>query len=141
MEWGSAGSPSCRHPAVSTDCDGVKSYLERRSDGRYSVEATKLLRAAEGKIASLRRDEELQSEAQEAIPELCRVLRDLDSIAEAERIQRRIDSASGTENLYQKRQYATARIYSSDRRDKLLQLVTRAGIKFSRKHSCTAEEE
>jgi hypothetical protein len=65
----------------------------------------------------------------------------LQQVMEAERQARRIDAASGTVNLYEKRQRAAARIYLESQRSKLAREVAKAGHSFDRKRDCASADE
>jgi hypothetical protein len=135
-EWRSASVELCRNPRASTDCNGVQSYLTQ-PPALHAAEAKELLNAAQVKLASIRKAEKRQRDAQEVIRKLCAVMDNLDELAEEERTQRRIDAASGTKDLAQRRQFAAARIRMSDQRDELLRTLPQIGVTFSRKKSCS----
>jgi molybdopterin converting factor small subunit len=81
------------------------------------------------------------TKAEESVRELCTVLQQLRQISEAEARERRVDTASGTVNLYQKRQMAAARIYSEERRKKLASEIAKTGYQFDQKRDCANSDE
>jgi hypothetical protein len=136
-EWRAASVELCRSPKASTDCDGLQSYLRTQPPAVHAAEAKELLSAAQGKLAALRKAEKRQRDAQDVTRRLCSAMDNLEELAEEERTQRRIDAASGTEDLLQRRQLAAARIRMSDQRDELVRALSEYGVAFSRKRSCS----
>ena len=55
-----ASAPSCRAPKASSDCDGVKDYVENFRNGNHMDEAEKLLRLRRAALAQLAAHEDAQ---------------------------------------------------------------------------------
>ena len=153
-DWKDAQSDKCLHPQKGDDCDGVKEYIENHPAGSHLSEAEKISMNSKEKITSLKNYELEVKEAEERkkqkngenlsdIEELCNITQSLDQVKAQEVMQRRIDAASGTVNLSQKRAIASAKIVLQDRRDEIFAKLKKNGIKFSQKNNCetTADEQ
>lgn len=146
-QWKAAGAGQCRSPVASSDCDAVSEYANVWSAGAHASEARTLLAASAAKIAALKRKE--QADRDEAVrreriasitAELCRVLNRIDQVEAADTLRRRIDAASGTENLEEKRRSAASKILLGDRRDALLGEIKEQRGAFDRKRDCRAAQ-
>jgi hypothetical protein len=145
--WQGAGPEKCRQPKESSDCDGAQAYIASRPAGLHASEAKMLLKGSAKRIQALKRSEQVaaaiearKADAAPLIDNLCQVLQRLDQVAEAEKLRRRVDAASRTENLYQKRQLVTARLTLGDQKAELSSRLIRAGVRFDRRHDCTETE-
>lgn len=138
--WGAAKAGDCRKPRKSIDCDPLKAYLEQFPTGSHAMDAKAVLKGSAATVASLKKAEDQREAAQESIGELCRVLVSLDQVAEAEALQKRVDSQSGTVNLFQKRQLATARVVLGDQRKQFAATIAKAGVQFNRKRDCSEDQ-
>jgi hypothetical protein len=136
LDWRAAGSEHCKYPTSSADCQAVEAYIAKHPAGTQAGEATRILRTSSVKLASLKKSEEAQVGAAHAARQLCRTLLTLDQLEEADKMQRRIDAESGTVDLYQKRQNATGRVYLRDQRQKLMNQIADAGLRFDRMRVC-----
>jgi hypothetical protein len=116
-------------------------YLARHATGRHATEAQHYLKAASAKLAVLKKQEEARSRVADSIQQLCTVVQQLSQLDSADRLQSRVDSASGTVNLYQRRQNATARVLLGDQKRRLQKEIAQVGVRFNRKLDCESDEE
>lgn len=123
-----AGTPSAKEAAgLRKESSNARREFERKKS-RFSIQDAKAANVSD-------------SDAGESVEQLCMVSTQLQQVMEAERQARRIDAASGTVNLYEKRQRAAARIYLESQRSKLAREVAKAGHSFDRKRDCASADE
>jgi hypothetical protein len=65
-DWGASRAESCKSPRVSSDCDGISSYLQAQPAGAHVADARELLTRAEPRLIALRKAEEKQAKETEA---------------------------------------------------------------------------
>ena len=65
-DWATSRAESCKSPRVSSDCEGISSYLQAQPAGAHAADARELLARAEPKLTALRKAEEKQTKEAEA---------------------------------------------------------------------------